>query len=82
MGICHKRQKPQAPICNRRTRKVANAKVRNRYTQPNQYNDWPTYRLAVTNFGFCNFSRLAFTDWRLRFLALSNAPPSNNSCKR
>jgi len=36
-GSCHKRQKaqaptPQAPICNRKTRKVANAKVQNRYT--------------------------------------------------
>jgi len=34
-GSCHKRQKPQAPtpqapIRNRKTRKVANAKVRNR----------------------------------------------------
>ena len=33
----------------------------------------------VTNFGVCDFSRLAVTDWRLRrrrlwFLALSNAP--------
>jgi len=37
LGSCHKRQKaqaptPQAPIRNRKTRKVANAKVRNRYT--------------------------------------------------
>ena len=36
-GGCHKRQKaqaptPQAPIRNRQTRKVANAKVHNRYT--------------------------------------------------
>jgi len=36
-GSCHKRQKaqaptPQAPIRNRKTRKVANAKVQNRYT--------------------------------------------------
>jgi len=36
-GRCHKRQKPQAPtpqapIRNRQTRKVANAEVRNRYT--------------------------------------------------
>jgi len=35
-GGCHKRQKsqaqtPQSPIRNRQTRKVANAKVRNRY---------------------------------------------------
>jgi len=34
----------------------------------------------VKNFGVCDFSRLAVTDWRLRrwrlwFLALSNAPP-------
>jgi len=26
------------------------------------------------NFGVCDFSRLAVTDWRLWFLALSNAP--------
>ena len=37
MGSCHKRQKakaptPQAPIRNRETRKVANAKVLNRNT--------------------------------------------------
>jgi len=37
IGSCHKRQKPQAPapqapIRNRKTRKVANAKVHNRYT--------------------------------------------------
>jgi len=36
-GSYHKRQKaqaptPQAPMCNRKTRKVANAKVHNRYT--------------------------------------------------
>jgi len=36
-GSCHKRQKPQAPtpqapIRNRQTRKVANAKVRNHNT--------------------------------------------------
>jgi len=31
-GSCHKRQKPQAPIRNPKTRKVANAKVRYRYT--------------------------------------------------
>jgi len=30
LGGCHKRQKPQAPIRNRQTRKVANAKVLNR----------------------------------------------------
>jgi len=35
--------------------------------------------LTYTNFGVCDFSRLAVTDWRLRrwrlwFLALSNAP--------
>jgi len=37
LGSCHKRQKPQAPtprapIRNRQTRKVANAKLLNRYT--------------------------------------------------
>jgi len=32
MGSCHKRQKPQAPIRNRQTRKVANAKGLNRNT--------------------------------------------------
>jgi len=37
VGSCHKRQKPQAPtpqapIHNRQTRKVVNAKVINRYT--------------------------------------------------
>jgi len=37
MGSCHKRQKPQAPtpqapICKRQTRKVANAKGLNRST--------------------------------------------------
>jgi len=32
MGGCHKRQKPQAPIRNRQTRKVANAKGLNRDT--------------------------------------------------
>jgi len=31
-GSYHKRQKPQAPIPNRQTIKVANVKVRNRYT--------------------------------------------------
>ena len=31
-GSCHKRQKPQAPIRNRQTRKVANAKGLNRNT--------------------------------------------------
>jgi len=75
-GSCQKRQNPQAPICNRHTRKVANAKVRNRYTNltlPNLYNYRPTYHLAVRNFGVCDFSRLAVTDWRLRFLALSKA---------
>jgi len=29
-GSCHKRKKPQAPIRNRQTRKVANAKDLNR----------------------------------------------------
>jgi len=38
-GRCHKRQKaqaptPQAPIRNRKTGKVANAKVHNRYKNP------------------------------------------------
>ena len=32
LGSCHKRQKPQAPIRNRQTRKVANAKGLNRNT--------------------------------------------------
>jgi len=37
LGSCHKRQKaqaptPQAPIRNRQTRKVANAKLHNSYT--------------------------------------------------
>jgi len=32
MGSCHKRKKPQAPIRNRQTRKVANAKGLNRNT--------------------------------------------------
>ena len=59
-GSCHKRQKPQAPtpqapIRNRQTRKVANAKGLNRNTN-----------LTYTNFGVCDFSRLAVTDWRLR----------------
>ena len=73
-GSCHKRQKPQAPtpqapIRNRQTRKVANAKGLNRNTN-----------LTYTDFGVCDFSRWALTDWRLRrwrlwFLALSNAPP-------
>ena len=31
-GSCHKHQKPQAPIRNRQTRKVANAKGLNRNT--------------------------------------------------
>ena len=31
-GSCHKSQKPQAPIRNRQTRKVANAKGLNRNT--------------------------------------------------
>jgi len=31
-GSCRKRQKAQAPIRNRQTRKVENAKVRNRNT--------------------------------------------------
>jgi len=41
--------------------------------------------LAVTNFGVCDcdFSRLAVTDWRLRFLALSNvSPPANLNAMR
>ena len=33
MGSCHKRQKPQASIRNRQTRKVANAKGLNRNTK-------------------------------------------------
>jgi len=32
LGSCYKRQKPQAPIRNRQTRKVANAKGLNRNT--------------------------------------------------
>jgi len=32
MGSYHKRQKPQAPVRNRQTRKVANVKVLNRNT--------------------------------------------------
>jgi len=32
LSSCHKRQKPQAPIRNRQTRKVANAKGLNRNT--------------------------------------------------
>jgi len=32
LGSCHKRQKRQAPIRNRKMRKAANAKVHNRYT--------------------------------------------------
>ena len=32
MDSCHKRQKPQAPIRDRQTRKVANAKSLNRNT--------------------------------------------------
>jgi len=32
LGSCHKRQKPQVPIRNRQTRKVADAKVFNRNT--------------------------------------------------
>jgi len=35
LGSCHKRQKPQAPIRNRQTRKVANAKSLNRNTNLN-----------------------------------------------
>ena len=40
------------------------------------------YKRQYTNFGVCDFSRLAVTDWCLRrwllwFLALSNAPPPN-----
>ena len=71
-GSCHKRQKPQAPIRNRQTRKVANAEVLNRNTN-----------LTYTNIGVCDFARLAITDWRLRrwrlwFLALSNAPRSTS----
>ena len=32
LGSCHKRQKPQAPIRNRQTRKVANVKGLDRNT--------------------------------------------------
>jgi len=32
-----------------------------------------TCHIASTNFAVCDFFRLAVTDWRLRFLALSNA---------
>jgi len=39
--------------------------------------------IAVKTFGVCDFSRLAVTDWRLRrwrlwFLALMTATPSNS----
>jgi len=64
---CNKRPKPQAPtpqvpIPNGQTRKVANAKVLNRYT--NLYDDRPTYPLAVTNFGVCGVGACGF--WRYR----------------
>ena len=85
-GTCHKRQKPQAPtpqapIRNRQTRKVANAKGLNRNTNLTYFNlTWPN--LTYTNFGVCDFSRLEVTDWRLWFLALSNAPRRTNCTKR
>jgi len=42
--------------------------------------------MAVMNFGVCDFSRFAVTDWRLRFLALmtathSRAEPVVQGCK-
>jgi len=59
MGSCDKRQKPQAstppaPIPSRQTREVANAKVRNRYTNLT-YNDsvpliWWLRTLAFATF--------------------------------
>jgi len=56
MGSRHKRQKPQAPIRNRQTRKVTNAKGLNRntnltlpnLTKPKLYELW---RLRLFSFG-------------------------------
>ena len=59
-GSCHQRQKPQAPIRNRQTREVANAKVRNRCAN-----------LTYIMIGLPIIWRLR--RWRLWFLALSNA---------
>ena len=50
-GSCHKRQKPQVPNRNSKTRKVANAKGLNRNTnlaEPNLYELW---RLRLFSFG-------------------------------
>ena len=66
----HKRNRCKAPISNRQTRKVANPKVRNRFTKPNLYNDRPTHNLAVTNFGVCGF-------WRYRIAHLRAIPKSH-----
>jgi len=73
VGSCHKRQKPQAPTPQ--APKVLTAIL----TLPN-------LNLTYTNFGVCDFSRLAVTDWRLRrwrlwFLALSNAPRTMSHTK-
>ena len=75
LGICHKRQKPQAStpqarIRNHQTIKVANAKVRNRYTDQTLSN--LTYIIIGIPI-IRQLRTLAFARWRMRFLALSNA---------
>jgi len=42
------------------------------------YDSYPgKVSIAVKTFGVCDFSRLAVTDWRLWFLALTTATPQN-----
>jgi len=66
-GSFHKRQKLQAPIRNRQTRKVANAKVRNRYTNPtNAY------------LSFCGHELWRLRRWRLRFFGAIECIPKKN----
>ena len=65
LGSCYKRQKPQAltpqaPIRNRQTRKVANAKDLNRNTNltwPNLYELW---RLRLFSFGGSGLALVVF----------------------
>jgi len=70
-GSCHKRQRrKRQPVTAKREKSLTPKVLTTILTLPN---------LTYTNFGVCDFSRLAVTDWRLRrwrswFLALSNAP--------
>jgi len=67
----HKRQRRKRQSVTAKWEKSQTPKVLTAIlTLPNL--TWPN--LTYTNFGVWDFSRLAVTDWRLSFLALSNAP--------